>query len=182
MPCTCRHTSSRASAIGRNRSHPMSRPRGPRRKSSDFSEELHAMDYLVYAYLQLGQDDKAKARRRRDEERHRLQRDLHSRAVRAGRVAGALRSGARRLEGGGGARSPTKPARPCAGDHLFRPRARRRALGRSGSRQGRYRQARRAARQASRGQGRLLVRAGRYPDAGSRPPGCSTPKASTTMR
>jgi hypothetical protein len=29
--------------------------------SSDFSEELHAMDYLVYAYLQLGQDDKAKA-------------------------------------------------------------------------------------------------------------------------
>ena len=29
--------------------------------SSDFSDELHAMDYLVYAYLQLGQDDKAKA-------------------------------------------------------------------------------------------------------------------------
>ena len=27
---------------------------------SDFSEELHAMDYLVYAYLQLGQDDKAR--------------------------------------------------------------------------------------------------------------------------
>jgi len=31
------------------------------RNSSDFSEELHAMDYLVYAYLQLGQDYKAKA-------------------------------------------------------------------------------------------------------------------------
>jgi tetratricopeptide (TPR) repeat protein len=31
------------------------------KESSDFSEELHAMDYLVYAYLQLGQDDKAKA-------------------------------------------------------------------------------------------------------------------------
>jgi hypothetical protein len=31
------------------------------KNSSDFSEELHAMDYLVYAYLQLGQDDKAKA-------------------------------------------------------------------------------------------------------------------------
>jgi tetratricopeptide (TPR) repeat protein len=29
-------------------------------KSGDFSEELHAMDYLVYAYLQLGQDQKAK--------------------------------------------------------------------------------------------------------------------------
>ena len=31
------------------------------KESSDFSEELHAMDYLVYAYLQLGQDEKAKA-------------------------------------------------------------------------------------------------------------------------
>jgi hypothetical protein len=31
------------------------------KESSDFSDELHAMDYLVYAYLQLGQDDKAKA-------------------------------------------------------------------------------------------------------------------------
>ena len=31
------------------------------KNSSDFSDELHAMDYLVYAYLQLGQDDKAKA-------------------------------------------------------------------------------------------------------------------------
>jgi len=31
------------------------------KESSDFADELHAMDYLVYAYLQLGQDDKAKA-------------------------------------------------------------------------------------------------------------------------
>lgn len=31
------------------------------KESSDLSDELHAMDYLVYAYLQLGQDDKAKA-------------------------------------------------------------------------------------------------------------------------
>jgi Tetratricopeptide repeat len=31
------------------------------RKSGDSSDELHAMDYLVYAYLQIGQDDKAKA-------------------------------------------------------------------------------------------------------------------------
>jgi tetratricopeptide (TPR) repeat protein len=30
------------------------------KESNDFSEELHAMDYLVYAYLQLGQDDKAR--------------------------------------------------------------------------------------------------------------------------
>jgi len=31
------------------------------KESGDFSDELHAMDYLVYAYLQLGQDKKAKA-------------------------------------------------------------------------------------------------------------------------
>jgi tetratricopeptide (TPR) repeat protein len=31
------------------------------KKSNDLSDELHAMDYLVYAYLQLGQDDKAGA-------------------------------------------------------------------------------------------------------------------------
>jgi hypothetical protein len=31
------------------------------KEAGDFSDELHAMDYLVYAYLQLGQDDKAKA-------------------------------------------------------------------------------------------------------------------------
>jgi tetratricopeptide (TPR) repeat protein len=31
------------------------------KEAGDFSEELHAMDYLVYAYLQLGQDDKARA-------------------------------------------------------------------------------------------------------------------------
>src|SRR4029078_4021969 len=35
-------------------------PRGAKRKSH-FSDQLHAMDYQVYAYLQLGQDGKAKA-------------------------------------------------------------------------------------------------------------------------
>ena len=32
-----------------------------RRQAGDFHDQLHAMDYLVYAYLQLGQDKKAKA-------------------------------------------------------------------------------------------------------------------------
>jgi len=31
------------------------------KESNDLSEQLHAMDYLVYAYLQLGRDDDAKA-------------------------------------------------------------------------------------------------------------------------
>ena len=35
--------------------------RGVRQGAGDFHEQLHAMDYLVYAYLQLGQDKKAKA-------------------------------------------------------------------------------------------------------------------------
>ena len=35
--------------------------------AGDFHEQLHAMDYLVYAYLQLGQDKKARRRRRGDE-------------------------------------------------------------------------------------------------------------------
>ena len=35
--------------------------RGSRRSNEGFHDQLHAMDYLVYAYLQLGQDGKAKA-------------------------------------------------------------------------------------------------------------------------
>ena len=31
------------------------------KEATDFHDQLHAMDYLVYAYLQLGQDKKAKA-------------------------------------------------------------------------------------------------------------------------
>jgi hypothetical protein len=31
------------------------------KESTDFHDQLHAMDYMVYAYLQLGQDQKAKA-------------------------------------------------------------------------------------------------------------------------
>jgi hypothetical protein len=31
------------------------------KQATDFHDELHSMDYLVYAYLQLGQDNKAKA-------------------------------------------------------------------------------------------------------------------------
>jgi hypothetical protein len=31
------------------------------KEAGDFAEQLHAMDYMVYAYLQLGQDAKAKA-------------------------------------------------------------------------------------------------------------------------
>ncbi len=66
----------------------------------------------------------------------------------AGRLAGALHGGTRRLEGRGEACRPAEHSSPQVhGDHPFRARARRRALRRSGRRQGRHRQARRNARQ-----------------------------------
>ena len=39
------------------------------RKGKEGHDQLHAMDYLVYAYLQLGQDKRGRSRYRRDERR-----------------------------------------------------------------------------------------------------------------
>ena len=71
--CTCRRTSSRASACGTSRSPRTSRR--PRRRTATSRacmpgaaafDELHAVDYLVYAYLQQGEDRRgAEARRAR---------------------------------------------------------------------------------------------------------------------
>ena len=60
-PSTCLRTSSRASAIGRSRLPPISWRQRVAKEAADFHDQLHSMDYLVYAYLQLGQDAKAKA-------------------------------------------------------------------------------------------------------------------------
>ena len=66
--CTCRRTSSRGSACGTTRSPRTSRRRRPRADTpiqpgcaARGTEELHALDYLVYAYLQGGQDRRAAA-------------------------------------------------------------------------------------------------------------------------
>ena len=61
MPSICRRTSSRASVIGKNSIS--SNVESSRVASADKEghDQLHAMDYLVYAYLQLGQDKKAAA-------------------------------------------------------------------------------------------------------------------------
>ena len=58
--CTCRRTRSPASAPGRSRSTPTSRPATAAQGEGAAAEELHAMDYLVYAYLQTGQDREAR--------------------------------------------------------------------------------------------------------------------------
>ena len=46
--CTCRRTRSRASATGRNRSTPTSRPARSRGEKAPTAEELHAMDYRTW--------------------------------------------------------------------------------------------------------------------------------------
>ena len=80
-----------------------SRQGGPR------SAARHGLSGLRLSATRAG--PKAQGRHRRDDDGHRLHRDLLSRAVRAGRLAGALRDRARRLEGGGGASGAPEPAR-----------------------------------------------------------------------
>ena len=57
--CTCHPTSSRGLGFGTTRSHPTSPQEMRRSQQGDTGEELHAMDYLVYAYLQSGRDQEA---------------------------------------------------------------------------------------------------------------------------
>ena len=71
--------------------------------SNEAHDELHAMDYLVYAYLQMGQDGKAQAVHPGDARHRRLHRDVHRRSLCAGREPGALCGRARRLERGSAA-------------------------------------------------------------------------------
>ena len=139
---TCRRTRSRASAPGRSRSTPTSRRPKPRTREHAVSEEMHAMDYLVYAYLQTGAGQRG-ARRRRD------------RACRSARAAAEGRAPAsRRGTAADTSRLAAIPARyalersawaeaaaldrsaeqhtPRSGDDAFRAGARRRAYGLGG--------------------------------------------------
>jgi len=119
------------------------------KEAGDFHDQLHSMDYLVYAYLQLGQDGKAKAVIDDMTKVTGFTETFLPRAICAGCFAGPLRSGARRLEGRSGAAGPPQPAGECASDHIFRARARRGPFRQSRGRQDRHRQARRAAGQAA---------------------------------
>ena len=106
------------------------------KEAKDFHDQLHAMDYEVYAYLQLGQDQKAKAIVDEMATVTGLTETLLARALRAGRLSGALRDRSRRLEGRLGTSGPPQSAGASAGDHLFCPRAWRGPLGQSRRRQG----------------------------------------------
>jgi len=67
----------RASAIGRNRSAHTEAARSPSQQRAH--DQLHAMDYLVYAYLQMGQDAKAQAVIDEIAWHRRLRRDVYCR-------------------------------------------------------------------------------------------------------
>ena len=124
---TCRPTSLRGSATGRI--HRLQcRIRSVAKLDNSPHDQLHAMDYQVYGYLQLGQDTKAKALIDEMEAVGGFT-ELHSGAVCAGHISGALRDRARRLEDGRAVAGPAQPPVACEGHHAFRAGARRSPLG-----------------------------------------------------
>lgn len=63
----------------------------------------------VYAHSQLRTGRESQGYHRRDDDSHRFDGIVFTRALRTGRFAGTLRRGARRLEGRGGTRGPSQP-------------------------------------------------------------------------
>ena len=169
MRSTCRRTSSRASATGRNRS-PQRQPRRSAAKADKSSQRPAARPWTTWSMPTCSS--------------RRTRRPAPS-STRCNAIDGlqpeCLRRPAMRLpprparymvergdwkRRGGARRSGRAQFAHVHGDDAFRARARGGALRQSGRRQGRHRQARRAARQAARGQRRLLGGAGRHPAAG----------------
>ena len=144
------------------------------RKDNAASEELHALDYQVYAYLQTAQD--AAAKKSLDEiaaigariqhERRRRRRAAAGRLLRAGRDSRPLCARAERVEGGGRLDAARNGVRVCRRDHLLRACARCGAKRQPrGRREGRREARRRSRDGAAEGQRRLLDRAGGHPAA-----------------
>ena len=131
-----------------------------------WDQSLHAMDYLAYAYLQLGEDQKARAVVDEIMAFKKVTPDTPPRRLRDGRHPGPLRGRAAKLGGGGEARIAA--CSRCLGqvsldhgdDHV-RARPGGCAHRRPRRRQGRDRQARGHPRRATRGQEQILVRPGR---------------------
>ena len=135
------------------------------RAGKDMNAELHARDYMVYAYLQSGRDEAARQAIAEAQQFASEESATPGRAVCAGRDAGAVRHGARRVGGGGRPHAAAEQVRLCRGDDAFRARggsgALRQARGRCGRRRGAATAGGRAA-----GKRRLLGRAGRHPAHG----------------
>ena len=135
----------------------------------EFHDQLHAMDYMVYAHLQLGQDKKASE----------VIADIASTASAFDPEAGAhvgsyaiasspARYMVERADWKGAAQLQVRASKFAhdGSNYALRPRARRGALGRDRRCQGDIAKLGRVARQAARGEGRLLVGAGRHPVRG----------------
>ena len=139
---TCRRTRSRAWASGRSRSTPTSASAAAARKDNAAAEELHALDYQAYAYLQTAQDAAAKrtldaiARARREDRRRpapamprrrppattrwrRFRRATRSSATRGPRRPRSRRA---RRRSRGPTPSPTSPARSAPREAATSPR------------------------------------------------------------
>ena len=123
MRCTCPRTSSPASGYWKESIASKVRP--PRRASptSEPHDQLHGMDYLVYAHLQLAQDTKARAV---VDEMTKIQASIGGthRAFRPCRQPG----GTWWIAATGKVRPTSGPSDQiplCGCNHLFRPRARR---------------------------------------------------------
>ena len=93
------------------------------KEGKDFDEQLHAMDYMVYAYLQLGAGPEGANVVAEMNGRQRLHRTVRFRSLCACRQSGALCGGTRRLEGRGGAAGAAEQVRLCRCDDAFRARA-----------------------------------------------------------
>jgi hypothetical protein len=119
-------------------------------------DQLHAMDYLVYAHLQLGHDAKAKAV---IEEMQTV--SGFTETFLGGPFALAVAPARYAVE-----RGDWKAAAALDVDHVFCQGTRCRALGQCGGCASRNRQACRIARAAARKEGCVLGRTGRYPMAG----------------
>ena len=162
MPCTCRRIFSRASATGGSRSIRTSRPRAPPRRSKEAADQLHAMDYEVYAYLQLGQDARAKA-----VIDDMMTVPVSSETFLAAAYALAASPARYAVERGDWKAAAALEVRPSAaashhGDLVVRQRAWRGSVRRRGAGSGGDRAARDVAGSVAGEEGRLLVRAGRY--------------------
>ncbi len=129
----------------------------------EWDEKMHASDYMVYAYLQLGRDQEASDVIAQMKATTGYDRPAGDFAMAAS--PRPLRHRAWRLEGGGRARREAKPLRLSHRDLLLRPRSWIGPLRRRGCGARRSRQARRTRRQAQRC---LLGRPGRHPAADRR--------------
>ena len=137
------------------------------KEGKEFDDQLHAMDYMVYAYLQLGQDKKAK----RVVDEMSAVTGINPGSLRRTVCAGVSVRRATWSNAATGRRAAELQVRPSqfayadAMTHFARALGAARS-GNPGAAKADIAKLGRAARQAARGQGRLLVRAGRHPVAG----------------